>query len=374
MNWLRLALLVLPLALASACGGATAAVSTEHRELPPVNPAAVRKFSEGARILARGGVQNENRAMQHFREALEIDPNIWEAHYNLGVIFRRRNDFVHAIESFEAARRIQPASRDALLALAEARYASGGREVASNLLSSFLTTQPTAVDVRVALATMLRERGEYNDALEQAREALVREPQNARALAEIGRVYRAREQYDVAELVFKKALELTPQSADLHNDLGLLALARGDTQEAFLEFRRAIEIDARFSPAHLNQASVLLHAGDYEGAAVEFRAVLHDDDEHLDARVGLGICLRGQGQHRDAQREYERVLEISENYPAALFNLAILKAEFLNQRPQARDLFQRFLDTGAATDSQREVAERYRTEIGAETAPEGGGR
>lgn len=372
MNIVRIAGFALSLSLASACGGGTVEMSTEHRELPPVNPAAVRKFAEGARILARGGVQNENRAMEHFREALEIDPNIWEAHYNLGVVYRRRNDFVHAIESFEAARRIQPASRDALLALAEARYSSGGREAASELLSTFLQSQPTAVDVRVALATMLRERGEFNDALEQAREALVRDPQNSRALAEVGRVYRAREQYDVAELVFKKALELTPQSAELHNDLGLLALARGDTQEAFLEFRRAIEVDARYSPAHLNQASVLLHAGDYAGAEGEYRAVLREDDEHLDARVGLGICLRGRGQHREAQREYERALELSANYPAALFNLAILKAEFLNQRPQARELFQRFLDTGAATDSQREVAERYRTEIGAESAPQGG--
>ncbi len=284
MKLLRAMALTGVLFSAAACGGASVQVSTEHRELPPANPEAVRKFTEGARILARGGVQNENRAMDHFREALRIDANLWEAHYNLGVVYRRRNDFVHAIEEFEAARATQPASRDALLALAEARYASGNRERASDLLARFLESQPTAVDVRVALATMLRERGEYNDALEQAREALVREPQNARALAEVGRVYRAREQYDVAELVFKKALELTPQSAELHNDLGLLALARGDTQEAFLEFGRANEVDARYAPAHLNQASVLLHAGDYAGAGAEYRAVLRDDADHLDAR------------------------------------------------------------------------------------------
>jgi tetratricopeptide (TPR) repeat protein len=113
----------------------------------------------------------------------------------------------------------------------------------------------------------------------------------------------------------------------------------------------------------MNQGSVLLQAGDWEGAAAQFEAVLDIDDDDLDARVALGICHRGQGDHRRARRAYERVLDDAPNHPAALFNLGVLKAEFLNQRPASRELFERFLRVAPSDAPQREMAERYLREI-----------
>lgn len=341
------------------CGGGAHHADTARRELAPANPEAVRTFVDGVHAMQRGG---DDRAVASFNAALRIDANLWEAHYNLGVIHRRRNELSQAAEELQAARTIQPAAREPLLALAEVEHARGHNDQAINLLRAFRDQQPTSVEVRVALATLLREAQHYDEALAEAREALVRDPGNARALAEVGRIYRAKGQYDVAELVFKKALAVAP-SADLHNDLGLLALARGDTQAAFDEFAQALTLDAHNAAARLNQGSVLLHAGDYDGAVEQFRAVVREDSGNVDAHIGLGIALRGKGDHQGARQEYERALVLSPNHPEGLFDLAILKAEFLDQRPDARTFFQRFLDTGAATASQREVAERYLREI-----------
>jgi tetratricopeptide (TPR) repeat protein len=113
----------------------------------------------------------------------------------------------------------------------------------------------------------------------------------------------------------------------------------------------------------MNQGSVLLRAGDYRGAETEYRAVLAVDEEHIDARVALGVALRGLGQHPQARREYDRVLETTPNHPAALFNLAVLMAEFLDQRPQSREYFERFLRVAPSDSPQREMAERYLQEI-----------
>ncbi|MBZ0116958.1 MAG: tetratricopeptide repeat protein, partial [Sandaracinaceae bacterium] len=87
-----------------------------------------------------------------------------------------------------------------------------------------------------------------------------------------------------------------------------------------------------------------------------------------DARVALGVALRGQGNHREARREYERVLEQNPNHPAALFNLGVLLAEFLEQRPQARELFERFLRV-APSGTHQQAAQRYLQEIPAPAAP-----
>ncbi|UJR78384.1 tetratricopeptide repeat protein [Sandaracinus amylolyticus] len=354
------------IAMLVGCGGAPSGAgettTTARTELPPVDPAALREFQAGVRAMQEGGRPAMRRARERFEAAIAIDPNLWEAHYDLGVIQRDAGELREAAASFEAARAIQPASGEVLAALAETRYALGERDAAADLLRAYVAQHPESIPVRVALATVLRERGDHDGALAQAREVLVRDPRNVRALAEIGRIYRAREQYDVAELVVRKAVEIQ-DAADLHNDLGLIQLARGDTQAAFEEFQRAIALDARFAPAHLNQGAVLLRAGDYAGAATEYRAVLAADPEHLDARVALGAALRAQGEHAQARREYERVLESAPNHAGATFNLAVLLADFLDERPRARELFVRFLEIAPSGGEYRATAQRYVDEI-----------
>ncbi|MDQ3036422.1 MAG: hypothetical protein M3Y87_28750, partial [Myxococcota bacterium] len=69
-----------------------------------------------------------------------------------------------------------------------------------------------------------------------------------------------------------------------------------------------------------------------------------------------------------ARREYEQVLEAAPNHPAALFNLAIVLAEFLDERPRARELFVRFLEVAPSGGAPRETAQRYLTEIPAPAA------
>ncbi len=231
-----------------------------------------------------------------------------------------------------------------------------------------MKAHPEALETRVALTALLREQGKYESALEQARATLVADPKNAGALLEVGRIYRARGELDVADLVFNRAAGLDEKNPRPHNELGLTALARGDTQLAFEHFERALAADVRFAPARLNRAAVLLRAGDYRAAGEEYGRVLEQQNDHDDARVGLAVALRGQGKHKQAEAEYERVLSRSPNHAAALFDLGVLRAEFLDQRPQARVLFERFASV-AGDGPQREVAERYLRDLTAEAEP-----
>lgn len=362
----RLLALLLTSALASvavACGGATAE-GPDTVELPPANPAAVREYMAGVRLLGKQGQRYERRALARFRKAIEIDPNLWEAHYNLGVVLRRRGELDEASAAFQRALEINPAASEPLLAAAEVAYAQGDRDAAADRLQTLVRRDPGNLDARVALAVVLRENERYGDALEQAREVLIREPSNVRALLEVGRVYRAREQYDVAELVLGKALQLTDEGdvtlrAEIQNEQGLLELDRGDTQAAFLAFEAAIALDASYKPARMNMGSVLLHAGDYAGAQEQYEAVLEQDRDDLSARVALGIAYRGQGDMRKARREYERVLRVDPDHPDAILNLGILRAEFVDERPQSRENFEHFLRVAPRRHPGRPVAEEY---------------
>lgn len=360
------------LLLVVACGG----TQVQSNELPPANPEAVREYNAATRLLSRPGARAARRARVRLEHAIELDPNLWEARYDLGVVQRRAGELEQARASFEAAIAVQPGAPEPRLAAAEVAYELGDRSAAARQLRALVEGHPGNLEARVALAVVLREDESWDDALAQAREVLVRDPTSTRALLEIGRVYRARELYDVSRLVLQKALDLADEEntslrAEILSEQGLLELARGDTQAAFAAFEAAIVSEAGFAPARMNMGAVLLRAGDFAGAKAQYEAVLENDEDNFDARIGLGIAFRGEGDHSRARQNYQRVLDADERHPDALFNIAVLQADFLDQRPEARVKFVRYLSLAPRNHPGREEAERYVREIPDPAAPAG---
>ncbi len=358
------------------CGGSQSE-SAGLVELPPADPEAVREFVAGVRLMSRRGAGNARRARQKFERALSIDPLLWEAHYNLGVVHYRAGRLDAAAASLEEAHRIQPRAAEPLFALAEVEQARDEGQAATRHMRRAIELDPDHLDARIALAMILRGREQYGRALEQAREVLIRDSTHVPALLEVGRVYRARRQWDVAALVFQKALALTSEAqshlrAEIQNELGLLELGRGDTQAAFQAFGEATVLDPGFTAAHMNEGSVLLLAGNYAGAEVEYRAVLAQEPENADAMVALGITLRGQDNPRQARRLYRQALGVAPNHLDALFNMGVLQAEFLDERRGARRRFVRFLQLAPSGHPKRELAQRYLEDIPAPPGQESG--
>jgi tetratricopeptide (TPR) repeat protein len=333
---------------------------------------AMRAFVDGAEQLGRGTDKSLIRARELLSEAVQLDPKLWEARYDLGLTLRRQGELDLAREQLGAAQKLSPRAIEPLWALADCELARGDRASAAKLLAQLIELEPAHVELRLALAAVQREQGELDSALDTARAVLIKDPRETRALLEIGRIYRARGEPDVAELVLEKARVLLAsdekKSAPVYNELGLLALSRGDTQLAFTHFGKAEDLDTRFLPAHVNQGSVLLRAGDYEAAERAYRAALSADAkgkdvESLDARVGLGIAQRGQGKYKEARATYEKVLEAHPSHLAALYDLAVLLADFMDQQKAALPLFERYLSGAPKSDSHRQSAERYLQDI-----------
>ena len=356
-----------------ACGGSQ---TPQTQALPPANPEAVREYNAATRLLSRRGARAVSRARARLERAIALDPNLWAARYDLGVVQRRAGELEQALASFEAAIAVQPGAAEPRLAAAEVAYELGDRSGAARQLRAVVEGHPGNLEARVSLAVVLREDESWDDALAQAREVLVRDPTSTRALLEIGRVYRARELFDVSRLVLQKALDLADEAntslrAEILSEQGLLELARGDTQAAFASFEAAIASESGFAPARMNMGAVLLRAGDFAGAKAQYEAVLTNDEDNFDARIGLGIAFRGEGDHSRARQNYQRVLDADERHPDALFNLAVLQADFLDQRADARAKFVRYLSVAPRNHRGREEAERYVREIPDPTANAG---
>jgi tetratricopeptide (TPR) repeat protein len=255
-----LGVLAVGLVLGCGNGGSRPGAERPQEKRAPVKRDALREFDAGLRALRLGGPEAGERAAERFAEAVKLDPQLWEAWHNLGVIYSREGDEGAALDAFDEALKINSDHTPSLLARAESARKLGRLAQARKDYQRAVEREPTDPATRLRLASLLREAGDLDGSLEAVREVLRQNPSEARAYVELGLMHLAGGRDELADLVLVKASEMDPKNPLVWNALALLNLKRGRDQEAFLQFDHASSLDPSFRDARFNKASVLLDA------------------------------------------------------------------------------------------------------------------
>jgi serine/threonine protein kinase/Flp pilus assembly protein TadD len=158
---------------------------------------------------------NLNEAEAASRKALQLDPDLAEAHAASGLAFALRKDFVHAQQEFEAAIRLDPKLYEAYYFYARTTFQSGDL---------------------VKAATLYEQASKLN-------------PDDYQAVSLLVAVYHGLGRTAEAEATQRRALLLTERHIDTHPDdpralyLGACTLARLDQAKSLDWANRALAID-----------------------------------------------------------------------------------------------------------------------------------
>lgn len=342
------------------------------KKLDPVNPRAAKAFESAMRALRLGGPEAHETAKARLKEALDLDGKLWEAHHNLGAIAYRDGEDDAAIEHFTKALGINKGHTPSLLARAEAhRRAGHKRDARADYEAALRSTEeddPSRRDASARLASMLRDAGEYDDAVTILRETVRVHGVNAKIYTELGLIYIQQKRPELAQLVLAKALELDAKDPAIYNALAMLAQRLGKAQEAFQLFDQAVSLDASYIDARFNKATVLLDAGDYQRAKVELSAIIERRSDDYAAHVALGVAQRGLKEHEAAKRTWDRVIKEAPRRGTAradaMFNLALLKLDFLEDAAGGKAELERYLQEAPTGHARRQIAEEKRKELG----------
>ena len=119
-----------------------------------------------------------SKAEEHYRDALRIDPDVYEIHYNYGVLLKLQGRQEEAIEAFERALQINPFHPDSHNNLGFL-YAEQGRLTdAEKRFHSAIENNPNYRFAHFGLARILRSRGENREAIERLLKTLSVEDEN----------------------------------------------------------------------------------------------------------------------------------------------------------------------------------------------------
>ncbi|HUJ59429.1 MAG TPA: tetratricopeptide repeat protein [Kofleriaceae bacterium] len=366
------------IALVAACGGASGTrhvagdgSHTAKAQRDRVKPAAQKEFEAAMRALRLGGPEADETAKARLQAALKIDGSIWEGWYDLGVIAWRDGDDDEAIADYDKALAIDKDHVSVLLARAEANRRAGNKKEAradyQAALKGMDEDDPNRRDTAARVASLLRDDGDFDDAVEVLRDVVRTSGSNAKIYTELGQIYLAQKRLELAQLVLAKALELDAKDPAIYNALALLALKQGKAQEAFDRFDQAASLDANFIDARFNKASVLLDAGDYARAKAELAAIVEKRPDDYQAQVALGVAHRGLKELPEAKKVWERVVKEAPKHSNAradaMWNLVILKLDFMDDAAGGKADLERYLQEAPAGHAKRQDAENKCKEV-----------
>lgn len=163
----------------------------------------VAHYNLGKTVGSRGNLEE---AIEHYRQALLIDPGYAKAHNNLGNALFVRGEFDEAIEHFRQALKIDPAHAKAHYNLGAALASRGNSEEAIGHFRQAVRIDPAYVKAHYNLGVALARQGDLEEAIGHFRQAVRIQPDSAEAHESLGQALALQGNRDEAVQHYQEAL------------------------------------------------------------------------------------------------------------------------------------------------------------------------
>ena len=203
------------------------------------------------------------------RQALDLEHDLAEAHYRLGVVHEKRGELEDAADCYALALHFDKRHIEAHYALAALHKSQGRYAQAAAHYRGIVDLNPNDAAAHINLCFALFETADYQTARRHGERAVAIEPQLAEAHHNLGLVLRETGESARAVHHFKRALELKPRAemaaglAHAYRDLGRL-------DEAIESYDHALHLKPDLGDAAINRAYAYLLKGDYATGWTEY--------------------------------------------------------------------------------------------------------
>jgi superkiller protein 3 len=144
---------------------------TEHLRALEINPQLAQAHINLIQLYGR--TQNPARAQEHFRSAVAINPNLAESHYNYGVMLAAQQKLREASAAFRRAIEINPQFADAQLNYGVSLEAQQQYDLALEHYRLAVIHKTNHRQARFQLARMLIYKGQFPEAIEQLQQTIL---------------------------------------------------------------------------------------------------------------------------------------------------------------------------------------------------------
>jgi len=271
-------------------------------------------------------------ASLEFRNAVQIDESLAQAHWGLARAYEGMGQFAQAVDEMRRTAQLDPNNLDARVRLGNYYIVAYPqtkddkvRDEAQRLAKEVLDKDPNHIEGRILNGTVLFASGKRSEALAELNHALSINPQRIESLMSLALYYRQVNDPAKAEEIYKRALSINDRSALAHLEYAKFFVQQNRQDMAEAEFKRAVEVDPQNRDARRMLASFYLaNTKQLDRAEEAFKALAELDRDRPEGRAVLADFYSAVGRYDEAVQIYQEVVSKSPDYAPGRHRLAEL--------------------------------------------------
>ena len=270
-----------------------------------------QKYLESGKRFSDEGKYRE--AAIQFLNALKVDNNSPDAHYQLAQTYEHLGEPTEARNELARTVRLQPANYKARLDLGILSFATGNTEDAQNQADALLAAQPNNPDVHALLSALAGRQGHKDQALTEIQTALRLDPLRAIFHVDLALLL-AQDPGKAAQVenALKQSIVLDPKSLNSRLLLASFYARNNRLSEAEKTGWDAVAVDPKSLVAWDDVAQFIFKQGDSNRAEKVLRQVSSD---FADNPLGVRILADYYLESRQLDKAVAELSRLSAKYP-----------------------------------------------------------
>jgi len=228
--------------------------------------------------VAYSELNDSDKAIHYFRNAIAVKPDYAEAYNNLAIELHEKNITDEAIEKYKKAISFKDNYYTAIYNLGNAYKDIKQYELAKSYYQKAIEIKPEFPKALNNLGDCLFHEKKYNEALNYYTKALSINPEYYEAYYNIGNTYFILNKVDTAINFYNKSLSINPNYVNALSNKGNAFYRKGLYDKAIELYKKALLIDPNHVDTHYNFSFSYLLKGDLLNGFKEYEWRLEKED------------------------------------------------------------------------------------------------
>ena len=294
-----------------------------HQQWPfqvPVAASIPARFQQALALHQQGRL---NEAEQIYGELLQHAPTHFDALHLLGVLMLQTLRTESGVELIAKAIELNPNSWGAHNNLGNGLRDLGRLDAALRSFDRSIALRPDFADAHNNRGIVLQDLTRLDDALASFDTAIASKPDYAEAHNNRGVVLQKLKRAVDAAASFDTAIALKHDYAEAYNNRGNLAEDLGNLEGAVSDFDKAIALRPSNAAAHNNLGIALHELRRLYDALTSFDTAIALKPDYAEAYNNRGLLLQDLKRPEDAIASFERTIALTPNYAEAYSNQSL---------------------------------------------------
>jgi tetratricopeptide (TPR) repeat protein len=270
-------------------------------------------------------------SISHLKKAISLNPDLYQAHMNLGIDFIECEQYKHAIQEFKEVIKINPNHAEAHYNIANISTRIGDLDNVIYHYNEAIRLNPKCKQAHVNKGNVLKDMELIDEAISEYNKAINIDESFFKAIASLGNALRDKKLFDEAISQYELAKKINPKDSLLYNNWGLALSRKGDVDGAIKMYIKSLTLDSEVTEVHNNLGTAWNVKRNYKQAIYEFNEAIRIDSKNIIALTNLGGTLIDLGDYDTAILNFEKAIQNDPSHIGANINLAhclIAKKEY----------------------------------------------